>query len=417
SNITKPQEKKANQKQDNNVSQSIALLGETEDKLPKGKSAPRTSGTLNGHIAEFILDGGCTSYIISLKLAKEMGIRDVEPCNQSVMFGDGKQYDPIGIAKNIRLQVGDSEVISVNAMCFDVGDRYGFIVGREGLHALRIGTDWSSHFWYLKNDMGTVPLSVHYTKNMTRDQINSDDEEYPEDDDLANDNDYQEDHIDQDDNEEGHLIIEASDDEEGLEDNPIESNDGSNENRLGGLLDRITLYENINNITKAKLIQLVIEYKDCFGTGYEHLSQTNLLKFHVDTGNAKPIYKRPYAFLSLSEKRMLKKDLELMVQQGILVPNTHVPNNSSQSGWSFPCRYVPKKTGDKRLVTNFRELNAVTVRDTWPLPNVIDVLESLAGAHWFGILDLLKAFQQIAVEEDFIQKLTIATPWGNYSYR
>jgi hypothetical protein len=104
------------------------------------------------------------------------------------------------------------------------------------------------------------------------------------------------------------------------------------------------------------------------------LSRTNLLKFHVDTGNAKPIYKRPYAFLSHSEKETLKKNLEDMVSNGILVPSTHIPGNSANGGWSFPCRYVPKKTGDKRLVTNFKDLNAVTVRDPWPLPNLIDVV-------------------------------------------
>lgn len=106
-----------------------------------------------------------------------------------------------------------------------------------------------------------------------------------------------------------------------------------------------------------------------------------------------------------------------MVNAGIIIPSTHVPVNSSQGGWSFPCRYVTKKTGDKRLVTNFKDLNAVTVRDPWPLPNLIDVIESLAGAKWFAVLDLLEAFQKIAVEHESIPKLTITTPWGNFSYR
>lgn len=70
-------------------------------------------------------------------------------------------------------------------------------------------------------------------------------------------------------------------------------------------------------------------------------------------------------------------------------------------------------TGDKRLVSNFKELNAVTVRDPWLLPNLIDVIESLSGAKWFSVLDLVKAFQQIAVEEESIPKLTITTPWEN----
>ena len=110
--------------------------------------------------------------------------------------------------------------------------------------------------------------------------------------------------------------------------------------------------------------------------------------------------------------------LEEMVNKGILVPNTYVPGNSKSSGWSFPVRYVPKKTGDKRSVTNFRLLNEVTIRDPWPMPNMVNVLESLAVSNYYVNADLLKAFQQIAVDSDSIDKLTIInTPYGAYSYK
>lgn len=104
------------------------------------------------------------------------------------------------------------------------------------------------------------------------------------------------------------------------------------DSRLGKLLDRITNQENIGNKDKEHLIGIISRCKHCFGTSYEHLSQTNLVKFHVDTGNAKPIYKRPYTFLSNSEKQMLKNDLEDMVNSGILIPSTHVPSNFAQGG-------------------------------------------------------------------------------------
>ncbi|CEP11772.1 hypothetical protein, partial, partial [Parasitella parasitica] len=106
-----------------------------------------------------------------------------------------------------------------------------------------------------------------------------------------------------------------------------------------------------------------------------------------------------------------------MVNNGILIPNTYVPGNSKSSGWAFPVRYVPKKTGDRRLVTNFRPLNEVTIRDPWPMPNMVDVIESLAGSNWFVNADLLKAFQQIKVDSDSINKLTINTPYEAYSYK
>ncbi|OBZ81454.1 Transposon Ty3-I Gag-Pol polyprotein, partial [Choanephora cucurbitarum] len=354
---------------------SIALLGETVSTVPKGKSTPRANGWVNGEPCEVILDGGCTSFIISLSFARSLVIREMEPVNTSVMFGD---------------------------------DKYRFIVGREGLHILKIGTDRATHFWYIKRDDGTIPLDTYYTSVITRESDETDEEidhgEFPNE---------EEDYMDQDDVEEGYLIIEASDDEDTSESKP----DVHHGDRFGQPIERIVKQDSMTESEKKFLIEILHAYADCFGTSYEHLTQTNLLKFHVDTGNAKPIYKRPYSFLSFSEKQELKEELETMVKNGVLTPSMHVPGNGTHSGWSFPCRYVPKKTGDKRSIINFRKLNAVTVRDTWPLPNLVDVLESLANSKWFSVLDLLKAFQQIAVEDESIPKLTIATPWGSYSYR
>lgn len=80
-------------------------------------------------------------------------------------------------------------------------------------------------------------------------------------------------------------------------------------------------------------------------------------------------------------------------------------------------KFVFKKTGDWRLVTSFQELNKITVRDTWPLPNLVDVLEALGSANYYSALDLLEGLHQIAVKDKFIPKLTIATSWGYCSYR
>lgn len=165
-NITKSQVKRSATRPDNSA--TTVVLGETNVNLPKGKSEPRAYGTVNGVKQEIILDGGCTSYIISLNVARRLGIRDVEAYDHSVMFVDGRARTPNGLAKNIRLQVGDSKTVLVDAMCFDVGDKYGFIVGREGLHTLEIGTDWSTHYWYVKNNNTTLPLEVHYTSNEQR---------------------------------------------------------------------------------------------------------------------------------------------------------------------------------------------------------------------------------------------------------
>lgn len=54
------------------------------------------------------------------------------------------------------------------------------------------------------------------------------------------------------------------------------------------------------------------------------------MKFHVNTGDARPIYKRPYQGMSHSELEQLRVDIGEMVSSGVLIPTMHgkdeVPN-------------------------------------------------------------------------------------------
>jgi hypothetical protein len=53
-----------------------------------------------------------------------------------------------------------------DAYCFDVNSQYDFIVGREGMHILNIGVDWSTHFWYISTKVGVLPLNVSYGRQV-----------------------------------------------------------------------------------------------------------------------------------------------------------------------------------------------------------------------------------------------------------
>ncbi|KAI8643357.1 hypothetical protein BD408DRAFT_401960 [Parasitella parasitica] len=297
--LTKPQSGRRTKEKKKLDDATQVLIGETGTTPPKGKSAPRAFGSVNGKPCKLILDGGCTSYIVSLNFLRELGITEVEKTSASVIFGDGKSRECIGIArKNLQLRVGNSQLVSISALSFDVGDKYDFIVGREGLHALNIA-DWSTHYLYIKSNEALHPLEVHYVKNPHREGPDTEDEQ-PQDEDLSEYSE-EEEYLDQDDSEEGYLIMEASDEENETSKPPFGPVEDP-EKRLGRLVEGIMKQDNITREDKEHLVNVINEFKDCFGSGYEHMSTTNLLKFHVDTGNHKPIYKKPYGFLSFSEK-------------------------------------------------------------------------------------------------------------------
>lgn len=81
----------------------------------------------------------------------------------------------------------------------------------------------------------------------------------------------------------------------------------------------------------------------------------------------------------------------------------------SNSPYYSPICVVPKKrkpNGEKqyRMVIDFKGLNAVTISDTYPIPDINSTLTSLSREKYFTTLDLTSGFHQILMKESYIPK-------------
>ena len=61
---------------------------------------------------------------------------------------------------------------------------------------------------------------------------------------------------------------------------------------------------------------------------------------------------------------------------------------------------MPKKDGGLRPVADLRRVNGCVQRDSYPMPDVQESLDQLAGATWFTTLDLGSAFWQLPLAEE-----------------
>ena len=71
----------------------------------------------------------------------------------------------------------------------------------------------------------------------------------------------------------------------------------------------------------------------------------------------------------------------------------------SQSAWCNAMMLVQKKDGSIHFCIDFCHLNAHTKKDSYPLPRILEALESLVGAGHFSCLDLKSGFWQIRMDE------------------
>ena len=71
----------------------------------------------------------------------------------------------------------------------------------------------------------------------------------------------------------------------------------------------------------------------------------------------------------------------------------------SQSPWCNIVMLVRKKDGGLLFCINFWKLNVRTKKDSYPLPHIQEVIESLIGAGYISCLDLKMGFWQIAMDK------------------
>ncbi|WVZ84387.1 hypothetical protein U9M48_031425 [Paspalum notatum var. saurae] len=109
------------------------------------------------------------------------------------------------------------------------------------------------------------------------------------------------------------------------------------------------------------------------------------------------------------ELKELKTQLQEQLDKGFIRP--------SSSPWGCPALFVEKKDqGGKRLCVDYRPLNAVTVKNKYPLPHIDILFDQLGGATVFSKIDLRSVYHQIKVREEDIPKTAFSTRYGLYEY-
>ena len=123
---------------------------------------------------------------------------------------------------------------------------------------------------------------------------------------------------------------------------------------------------------------------------------------------ATPIRQQAYR-VGPERKNKMKMEVEYLLRHGLARP--------SKSPWASPCILVPKEDGSFRFCTDYRKINNITIKDSYPLPLIDDLIDSVGQAKFVTKIDLLKGYYQVGLTERAKLISAFITPFGLFSMK
>jgi hypothetical protein len=112
--------------------------------------------------------------------------------------------------------------------------------------------------------------------------------------------------------------------------------------------------------------------------------------------------------MSHVELKELKIQLPGLLDKGYICPNI--------SPWGCSALFVEKKDKELCLCVDYHPLNAVTIKNKYPLPRIDILFDQLARAQVFSKIDLRSGYHQIKIRAEDIPKTAFTTRYGLFEY-
>jgi len=155
-------------------------------------------------------------------------------------------------------------------------------------------------------------------------------------------------------------------------------------------------------------IPVVCEFPDVFPEELPGLPPDTEVEFAIELiPSTAPISRRPYR-MPPNELAELKNQLKELLDKGFIQP--------SSSEWGCPALFVKKKDQSLRMCVDYCPLNAVTIKNKYPLPMIDILFDQSSKARMFSKIDLRSGYHRIKIRPQDIPKTAFSTRYGLYEY-
>ena len=158
---------------------------------------------------------------------------------------------------------------------------------------------------------------------------------------------------------------------------------------------------------KSQLRSLISEFSDVFASNPKKPTLVKHMEHHIVTNDAQPVCNKPHS-IPYAWNKEINVQSQQMLQNEIIRP--------SSSPWNAPVILVKKKDESMRFVCDFRGLNDVTKKDSYPLPHIRDVIDKMQGTRYWTTLDAASAYWSMPLAEEDKEKTAFSVPRGKYEF-
>ena len=157
--------------------------------------------------------------------------------------------------------------------------------------------------------------------------------------------------------------------------------------------------------SRSKLLGLLRKYSEiCDG----RLGTLKGVSHRIDlVPGSTPIFQQPYR-AGPEARKAEAAEVQRMLDAEVIAP--------SLSEWASPVILVPKQDKSLRFCVDYRKLNSVTKRDSYPMPRMDECIDSLGSANIFSTLDCNSGYWQLPIAERDQGKTTFTCHAGSYKF-
>lgn len=164
---------------------------------------------------------------------------------------------------------------------------------------------------------------------------------------------------------------------------------------------------NLSSDEKDQVIKLLTAHEGIFVPGG---APTSHAEHHIllQDPNSVPIAMPPYR-MSSEKQNILKSELKKMLCEDVI--------EECESPWAAPVVLIPKPDKSFRVCIDYRKLNACTVSDKYPMPQIDDLLHLAKETLYMSTIDLKSGYWQVPVAEVDRDKTAFVTPFGLFRFK